>query len=394
MEGSERDLAAMLDCSPVSGRLKRSALRARADAPPGEWRVEDCRDRAWDDVVADIKLQLDNFPKGRSLAILCRSNAEVDRLREPLTAVLPGLRVQKRSEILNFADCRHVGLWLDLLDRRIAQGDAAATTALRDTLLDDFHQTVRIPETRGDSEAMCDLAALWNSVEEEDHEARLSDVAGFLRSWLRPDDVDRLVGRGASRILSTIHKVKGLEFDDVIIMPSTCAFPMGRDDPARAAAEEARVLYVAGTRAKERMLRLHGEREAAWLADPPRLLVGRDESRFLNGSGAEIDLGWTANGRGFNSNPANLHNYIETHVAVGDPISIGGRGGGAGRSLFHLDPAGNRRQVGFLAFGTGSAGPEADLRVAAVVRFVPDVPPRWANGRAWAYAVLVEGRLR
>lgn len=394
VEGSERDLAGMLDRSPVSGRLKRSALRARTDAPPGEWRVEDCRDLAWDDLVADFQQQLANFPKDRSLAILCRSNAEVDRLRESLTAVLPGLRVQKRSEILNVADCRHVGLWLDFLDRRIAQGDDTATTELRDTLLKDFRQTFHIPETVGDSEAMRDLAALWNCAREEDREARLSDVAGLLRSWLRPDDVDRLVGRGASRILSTIHKVKGLEFDDVIIMPSTCAFPMGHDDPARAAAEEARVLYVAGTRAKESMLRLHGEREAAWSSDPPRPLAGQDESRFLNGSGTEIDLGWTADGRGFNSDPAGLHDYIETHVAVGDPISVGGRGGGAGRALFHVNSSGLPTQVGFLAFRTGSAGPAADLRVAAVVRFFPDMPPRWANGRAWVYAVLVEGRLR
>ncbi|WP_209427664.1 3'-5' exonuclease [Pararhodobacter sp. SW119] len=307
---------------------------------------------------------------------------------------MPGLRVQKRSEILNVADCRHVGLWLDLLDRRIAQGDDAATTELRDALLDDFHQTVRIPETRGDCEAMRDLAALWTRVKEEDREARLSDLAGFLRSWLRPDDVDRLVGRGASRILSTIHKVKGLEFDDIFVMPSTSAFPMGRDDLARAAAEEARVLYVAGTRAKERMLRLHGEREAAWFADPPRAFTGRDESRFLNGNGAEIDLGWTADGRGFNSNPANLHDYIETHVAVGDPISVGGRGGGAGRALFHVNAAGRRTQVGFLAWNTGAAGPQSELRVATIVRFAPDVPPQWAIGCTWIYAVLVEGRLR
>lgn len=169
---------------------------------------------------------------------------------------------------------------------------------------------------------------------------------------------------------------------------------MGRDDPARAAAEEARVLYVAGTRAKERMLRLHGDRETAWFADPPLRFAGRDESRFLNGNGAEIDLGWTADGRGFNADPAGINDYIEVHVAVGDPIAVGGRGGGAGRALFHVNAAGRRTQVGFLAWNTGAAGPDADLRVAAVVRFAPDVSPQWADGRAWVYAVLVEGRLR
>ncbi|WP_209427663.1 hypothetical protein [Pararhodobacter sp. SW119] len=83
VEGSERDLAAMLDRSPVSGRLKQSALRGRADAPPGEWQVEDCRGRPWDNVVAYVKRRLADFPKDRSVAIFCRSNADVDRLREP-----------------------------------------------------------------------------------------------------------------------------------------------------------------------------------------------------------------------------------------------------------------------------------------------------------------------
>lgn len=394
VEGSEHGLAATLHRSPVSGRLKRTALRARKDAAPGEWHVEDCRDRSWHDLVAFLQQDLAGYRRDRSIAILCRSNAEVDRLRKPLAAALPGLRVQKRSEILNVADCRHVGLWLDLLDSHITQQDRAATPEQRDALLDEFRGTIRIPETQGDSKALRDLRKLWNCVLEEDRDAGLSDVANFLRSWLRPDDVDRLVGRGATRVLSTIHKVKGLEFDDVIVMPSTAAFPMGGGDLERAAAEEARVLYVAETRAKKRLLRLQGDREAAWIAHPPRPSPGGDDGQFLRGSGAEIDLGWTADGRGFNADPVGLHEYIEERVAVGDPLCVGGVGGGAGRALLHVDGAGKRTQVGFLASKTGRAGQEADLRVAAVVRFVPDAPPRWADGRAWTYAVLVEGRLR
>jgi len=157
VEGSEHGLAATLDRSPVSGRLKRTALRARKDASPGEWHVEDCRDRSWHDLVAFLQQDLAGYPKDRSIAILCRSNAEVDRLRKPLAEVLPGLRVQKRSEILNVADCRHVGSWLDLLDRHISQQDRAAAPAQRDPLVDEFRLTIRTPEALGDSEAMRDL---------------------------------------------------------------------------------------------------------------------------------------------------------------------------------------------------------------------------------------------
>lgn len=249
-----------------------------------------------------------------------------------------------------------------------------------------------IPETRQYGERLRTLSALWTCVTDTDPLARLSDVVELLQGGLRPDDVDRLLGRGTGRILSTIHKVKGLEFDEVIVMPSSAAFPMGGDDIDRAVAEEARTLYVAATRAKERFLFLRGAREAAWLCATPRRQEGAEGARFLEGKGDEVDLGWTSGGRGYNADPAGLHDYIEKNVAVGDPIALGGHGRGSGRGLYH-DRAGARRQIGFLAGKTGAGGRHADLRVADVVRFSPDIPSPWFRSRTWAYAVLVEGRL-
>jgi len=45
---------------------------------------------------------------------------------------------------------------------------------------------------------------------------------------------------------------------------------MGSDEVDQAMAEEARNLYVAGTRAIELLLLLRGTREAAWLCAKPR----------------------------------------------------------------------------------------------------------------------------
>lgn len=393
VEASERFLCDVLDRSTVSKRMKSTALRAREAAPHAEWRVEDCVSRSWEDVVSAVQEQVAALPDGRSVAILCRSNADVARLEMPMRAVLPDLRIQRRSGVHRVRDQRYVGLWVDHLDRRIAEGDDPATPELRSELLEAFRQTVRIPETRQSGEPLRILSALWTCVTDTDPSARLSDVAELLQGGLRPDDVDRLVGRGTVRILSTIHKVKGLEFDHVIVMPSSAAFPMGGDDVERAVAEEARTLYVAGTRAKERFLFLRGAREAAWHCAKPCRHGGAEGAKFLEGKGDEVDLGWTSDGRGYNADPTELHGYIEANVAIGDPIALGGHGRGSGRGLFH-DYAGSRRQIGFLAGKIGAGNRDADLRVADVVRFYPDAPSPWFRGRTWAYAVLVEGRLR
>lgn len=396
VESSERFLATVLGRSAVSKRLKVTALKPQANAPDSTWEMEDCRNLAWPQVVSLIQNRLEAIPEGRSIAVLCRSNADVACLEGPLREVMPALKVQRRNGAGRFAEKRHVGFWLDHLERRIAQEDDPATPKLRDALLLEFRRTVRIPETVEDGEALRTLAALWDRVMEDDPKARLSDVADLLRGGLRSDDVDRLLGGGVDRILSTIHKVKGLEFDEVIVVPSTAAFPMGNDDVDRAVAEEARTFYVAATRAKERLRFLYGAREAAWLGAKPWEWEGSGGAKLLEGKTDEVNLGWSSyerSGRNSGFDHTELHGYFEERVVIGDPIILGGYGRGAGRVLFHSDN-GIRREIGMLAndIEAGSAG--ADLRVADVIRVALDAAPRWAPGRAWAYAVLVEGRLR
>lgn len=90
--------------------------------------------------------------KGRSGAVLCRSNADIARLEMPMRAVLPDSRIQRRSGVHRVREQRRVGLRLDHLDRRSAEGDDAATPDRRDELSTAFRQTMRIPETRRDGE--------------------------------------------------------------------------------------------------------------------------------------------------------------------------------------------------------------------------------------------------
>ena len=71
-------------------------------------------------------------------------------------------------------------------------------------------------------------------------------------------------------ILTTMHKVKGLEFDAVIITPSSASLPLNiktenylydTEEDIEAIEEEKRLLYVAFTRAKKFLIAFLGERE-------------------------------------------------------------------------------------------------------------------------------------
>lgn len=157
VEANERFLCDVLDRSTVSRRLKSTALRARTAAPRAGWCVEDCATRPWEDIMSAVQDRVAALPEGRSVAVLCRSNAHVARLEMPMTAALPDLRIQRRSGVHRVREQCHVGLWLDHLYRRITEGDDPAIPELRDKLLETFRQTVRIPrrDTTGNRFALC-----------------------------------------------------------------------------------------------------------------------------------------------------------------------------------------------------------------------------------------------
>ena len=102
------------------------------------------------------------------------------------------------------------------------------------------------------------------------------DLAEFIKDVAGADDgqlykiYDKYQGRRIDNdsqlnlVLTTMHKVKGLEFDAVIITPSFAALPLGLDSSRATLAqndeedieEERRLMYVAYTRAKK-MLRVY-----------------------------------------------------------------------------------------------------------------------------------------
>lgn len=380
------------------GRIKNEVLQPRAMAEEGQCTCY-AEDMKWDRAIAMTQATLHELNDGpeSTLAILCRTNAEVVKAHCAFQNALPTLSVHGSAN-LRIAQLRHVGLWLDRLRTMASQRDAVLSEELWKKVWREFRDAVQIPEVSDPRGGDISIEALWKLCMEERPFPHLSTLIEFV-DQLRMDEYDRMtaMGRGnTNHIVSTIHKVKGLEFDDVIILPSESAFGIG-EDIAGDAAEEARLLYVGMTRAKHRLWYFVGGRERAWEdAIPQRWDGGAGDERILQGRMDEVWLGWAMTQMPFNPDPLQRQQYIESRVAVGDPIQLGGHGGGAGRALLH----GDGTQIGYLANEVGAGGPHNALTVSAVVRFrlgdddEHNAIPQVIVNRGWGYAVLVSGRLR
>lgn len=409
VERSQKAITVFLERNSQSSRLKENQLRPRhgADDLSSVERLN-WKGKSWDEAlehVADMCRQLREVSPG-SIAVLCRSNAEVAEAHHRLAGEIPGLVVQGGAN-LRVADLRHVALWVDSLERAMAARDGVLTDPLKAELIEAFQRDTDIPETRSSMGSTVSLTSLWDLCCQEHTFPHLSTLVRFIRD-LQSDELERLLGagRGGSHaVVSTIHKVKGLEFDSVIVLPSSTAFGAtgsASDALQRDAAEEARLLYVAMTRAKMRLVYFASDREYAWATSPPRPYVGTQGSGLvLGGSMEDVGLGWAAERNGFNLDPEGCQEYIEKKVCVGDRIKLGGLGIGAHKAFLHQDASGKIRQVGFLAKTHDKGGPNASLVVSAVVRFAlkPEDLTKASlaatvRQRGWGYAVLVSGRLR
>jgi RecQ family ATP-dependent DNA helicase len=129
-------------------------------------------------------------------------------------------------------------------------------------------------------------------------------------------------------VLTTMHKVKGLEFDCVVIPPSFSNLPLnanhhiGSEKLQEELAEEKRLAFVAYTRARYRLLIFKHKRELA-LANNTEYLITEGET-ILPGIPVQpeiikLKIGWAA--RAFNFNRG-VNDIIHSSVKSGDSVFI------------------------------------------------------------------------
>lgn len=180
----------------------------------------------------------------------------------------------------------------------------------------------------------------YAETDEEPH--TYGDMAASIRETLKEDnpqlyklyDDPRFASRRICQeakmnvVLTTMHKVKGLEFDAVIITPSVTSLPFNPteeiplDKPLskkdkEQIEEEQRLLYVAYTRAKKCLIAYKGEREAA-VERMVRYASSEDQWGLR-----ERKSGLENYNIGFNANYNFVNNRsIMLNVRKNDPVSI------------------------------------------------------------------------
>ncbi len=315
----------LMKVQPSRPRLKRDILLK--ENPDNKIKAAIEQDCTLEDFIEIITEQL---KENKEIAILCRTNAEVfDIYKRILTEnVINSDAISIQNNIdLRLSNIREYAEWLDICRRMSIPGqDRLMTDDLNKELMASYHD-LNLPQ---DNRQL--IHQLWEITHLQFRNPNLQMHIEFIEDICQ-SDFERLLRRynkTAARgrlVISTIHKVKGLEFDTVYIKPSSASFPLREDgesnmvcDISDHAAEEARLFYVAMTRAKSGMYFKWGDREKGWASrkqykpddeNKPSYLEGRPEQ--------EVHLSWP----GFTPQvERGLQEYITTKVSVGDRISI------------------------------------------------------------------------
>jgi len=345
-----------------------------------------------------FNLVTDAINNKKHVAVLCRSNRECREFYKTLSH--RQLVNEAQIEILGSQDfplyqLRASGGLLDLCHRR--NNYEFVEKHIWSEMIEEF-QAMGYADMPANLEF---LDIIYKLVHSEAGRPRVSDFIDFIHE-MRESDIQRLqpkVGVKAqqSRLtIATVHKVKGLEYDTVIAFPSEENFPFSTDytgtDLSDFASEEARLYYVAMTRAKDKFYGGWGQREQSWwskdqkktnLARSHYMLQGEVGEVWVSLPGYErnVDEGW--------------QEYIATQVSVGDPLYLNGR-----QFTHEGKPVGVLSTKAFDKIK--SAGATRHLKVANVIRYRAGAYFRKKNpgfykelhediqSQGWLYTVLVE----
>lgn len=257
---------------------------------------------AWEDLgeAADQVQAVCESPDRPTVAILCRTNAEVLHLGSVLQAAHLEVRVQHRAED------RGGAAWL-----AGAFSQAAFSTATMPPSAASGVDWMSAPQDA--------LRRLRRAGVARGNQVDLRRLGALIRGGVCPEEVT--AGWPAQVTVSTIHRAKGLEFDRVVVVDTG----RGEPDPDHAW-DEARILFVAATRPRE------------GLEPAPRLDL-RGPVRFLNESKRVAVCSWRRRRRpcrlevrvsdsSMDWAPENredgdeLQKYLTRKLRVGDPITL------------------------------------------------------------------------
>ncbi len=204
----------------------------------------------------------------KEIALMTRTNEEIYRLYDRIRGLnINEYEIRIQGESGDFLRSREVGEFIDKLtplSHKIIPGKFS--DRLQERKIEIFHQ---FPHwDRFYLNALHAIFFEFFKIKETD--STYGDLLNFLEEFAKKDDgqlfqiyqlnKDSLaLPERKEIILTTMHRVKGLEFDSVIVMPSFHKLSNDSDELD----EEIRLRYVAYTRARDYLTIYNGDREAA-----------------------------------------------------------------------------------------------------------------------------------
>jgi ATP-dependent DNA helicase RecQ len=280
--------------------------------------------------------------KFQQIAIMFRSNLEIYRAFNKINSEkIANIRLRIQGESEQFTRIREIAWVLDFyksdLNRLIVKSYIVDYRSRKEKIIHRYPNWDRyyldifecllleFDSQLVDGLTHADLIEFVEDVCQKD-DGQLSKIYYKHYKQINPDECKTEV------VLTTMHKVKGLEFDAVIIPPSFRNVPMIEDAHSSLTdsqfkeeiEEERRLLYVALTRARYRLVFFIWKREKAIL-DGRRFSISEPMIQQL---GVSIQTGfdkfyisWGAIEENFNV----AFDYIEQHVKVGDSLVVNGK---------------------------------------------------------------------
>ena len=268
-----------------------------------------------------LRKSMDLTNNDETVVVLCKTNEQCKQVFEMLTKKenIPAESLNILGDENNdffLHQMRSIGTIMDICSKHNEW--EFVEPYMWNHILDEYIQ-IGHPDSHKSIE---NLKILFQLIQKGYERPRIRDILDFIKET-KYQDFERLVaknnlGTKSKEItISTVHKVKGLEFDTVIIMPS--ARRKNKLNQIENSSEEIRLFYVAMTRAKNS---LYGGWVPEWGPKvwPESKIFSKNDADLnckLEGSFKEIVISWPGRDAQIENG---LQKYIEKNVNVGDVI--------------------------------------------------------------------------
>ena len=322
IEASKNSLPAAALVLPIQPNPNTEKFQGAVDIYPG--------DGVW--LSKFYKLLKDK--QNNEIAILFRSNEELYKDFEILKALAEpeGFKVEIKGSATSFTKQREIAYVLDAINK----GRAGATVDSKEGVAEYINKTIKVKYPNWDVDLLNDFVRLFNYFYDHYNEnLTYGDFVDFVNEITDKDDGQLFKILKSQRdiiiptvILTTIHRVKGMEYQNVIVPSSNSKLPFDNgtqdfttEEYQEMLDEEKRLRYVAFSRAKMNLIvELNGREDCIETGETytPDLTRRGGGIPVKNGDN-NIIISWKA---GENPFFQNIHQSIHFNLKIGGNLSI------------------------------------------------------------------------